>query len=80
VRAAPVCSTTAKTDRAVKLDRYARGDVPHYWIADPDAASVECYRVEEGTYRLVLKCASEEPFAHPDFPRLDIKVADLWPG
>lgn len=70
--------TTTKTDRAVKLDRYARGGVPHYWIADPDARCLECYRVEKGAYRLVVKSGPDEPFAHPDFSGLEISVADLW--
>jgi Uma2 family endonuclease len=37
-------------DTVLKLDRYARAGIPHYWIIDPDAVSV--YELVDGRYRL----------------------------
>ena len=66
-------------DRLTKARRYADRAVPHYWIVDPDARTVECFRLEDGTYRLAASAASLEEFEVPAFPGLTIALAGLWP-
>lgn len=41
---------TARRDRLVKRDLYERFGVDHYWLADPEARTLECYRLVEGAY------------------------------
>lgn len=41
---------TARRDRLVKRDLYERVGVALYGIADPEAATLECYRLDAGRY------------------------------
>jgi Uma2 family endonuclease len=41
---------TARHDRLVKRDLYERMGVVDYWIADPEALTLECYRLIGGAY------------------------------
>jgi Uma2 family endonuclease len=40
-------------DTVLKLDRYARAGIPHYWIVDPDTVTV--YGLVDGAYREVVR-------------------------
>jgi Uma2 family endonuclease len=39
--------STAATDRTAKLRIYAREQVAHVWLVDPDARTLEAYRREQ---------------------------------
>ncbi len=41
---------TGRHDRLVKRDLYERVGVAHYWLADPEALTLECYRLVGGAY------------------------------
>ena len=69
--------STRNQDRNVKGRRYAELGVPHYWIGDPEAKRLECYRLEAGTYALVAHGEGDAVVTHPDFPGLHIALADL---
>lgn len=64
-------------DRVKKFDRYAALGVGHYWIVDPAAHVIECYRNTEGRF-LEVRRQSTGPFAHPDFEGLSFDVAGIW--
>ena len=70
--------SSARADRYVKFRRYAEFGIDHYWIADPNAQTIECYRVREERYDLIARAAEGEPLTHPDFPGLSIPTDDLW--
>lgn len=65
-------------DRGIKMRRYSALGVPHYWIVDPDAQTIECWRLEGGEYRLVTKATVPDVLRHPDWPDLAIDLATLW--
>jgi len=69
-------STTAY-DRTTKARRYAALGIPHYWIADPLACRLECFRLEGVIYRPVTAVGPEESLAHPDFPGLSVSLSPL---
>src|SRR5262245_38318862 len=70
--------STRSQDRGVKMRRYAALGVAHYWIANPDAATIECFRLEEGRYRIVTQASAPETLTHPDWPDLTPDLAALW--
>lgn len=71
---------TAYYDRTVKAQRYAALGVPHYWIVDPEARAVECYRLEGSHYLLRTSGRDQESLTVSDFPGLTIPLNTLWPS
>jgi Uma2 family endonuclease len=69
--------TTRSVDRTVKASRYARFGIPHYWIVDPKASRVECLRLRDEVYELVVSAERGETLVHPDWPGLSIDLGAL---
>lgn len=65
-------------DQRAKARRYFSLGIRHYWIVDPEAHRIECFRVAEGSYALVLQAEGDTAISHPDFPGLTFSLADLW--
>jgi Uma2 family endonuclease len=70
--------STGQRDRTVEARRYAELGIPHYWIVDPDAHTLECHRCEDGVYRLVVSGQGDVTVSHPDWPGLAIDLAEFW--
>lgn len=70
--------STRARDRGVKMRRYAELGVAHYWIVDPDAATIECLRLAESQYRLIVTAAVPDSLGHPDWPELAIDLIALF--
>jgi Uma2 family endonuclease len=49
-----ISRSTAKRDRILKRERYARFGVPEYWIIDTDRRMVEVYRFQENADRPII--------------------------
>ncbi len=64
-----------RRDRVLKMNRYLRAGVVHYWIVDPELGFLEAYVLEQEHY--VLKLSSHTFFDHPDFPGLTFDIAEL---
>jgi Uma2 family endonuclease len=62
----------------VKARRYAALGIPHYWIVDPEARRIECYRVDSGAYAATREVEGDATLAPPDWPGLTIALSDLW--
>jgi Uma2 family endonuclease len=73
-------ASTAARDRGVKKDLYARAGVEHYWLVDPRRRTVQAHRLESGRYVLEVECHAGSTFRPSLFPRLSIRLADLWAG
>jgi Uma2 family endonuclease len=71
--------TTARIDRTTKMRLYARHGVPWYWLVDPDARTVEVYRLTDSAYTLAARVTGDEPFSAEPLPELVIAPASLWP-
>ena len=73
---------TATCDRTVKLRRYARAGIPHYWIYDPDRRTLEAYRLGVAGYELTGTYGPGTVFRPDLFPGLEISIDELgtWPG
>lgn len=70
--------STRDHDRTVKARRYAALGIRHYWLVDPEASRLECYRAEAGAYALVVQGEGDASLFHPDWPGLALPLADLW--
>jgi Uma2 family endonuclease len=70
--------STRDHDRTVKARRYAALGIRHYWLVDPEASRIECYRTEAGAYALVVQAQGEAALSHPDWTGLTLSLADLW--
>jgi Uma2 family endonuclease len=71
--------SSIRIDRRRKLALYAAHDVTWYWIVDPDARTIEAYRLVDGAYALEAKLEGEEPRALPPFADLPLVPSDIWP-
>ena len=71
--------STMEIDRSTKRQLYARHGVPHYWIVDPEARTIEAYLLSEGGYQLVARATGPEVVSLPPFPDLAFVPASLWP-
>lgn len=69
--------TTTRRDRTVKADRYAALGVRHYWLLDPEACRLECFRLEAGAYVLVAQTEGTAVLALPDWPDLTVNLGDV---
>ena len=59
-------------------ERYAVHGVAHYWILNPMAETIECYRLVEGHYVLDALGTGDEKLDVPAFPGLTIELNLLW--
>lgn len=69
---------TARIDRAVKLQLYARHGIPHYWIVDPGTRSIEAYALAGSAYQLAARLEGAQPLALPPFSDLLVDPASIW--
>ena len=69
---------TQARDRGVKMKRYATADIPHYWIVDPGARTIEAYRLGEQGNELSVTRGPGSTFEPELFPGLEIPIDELW--
>jgi hypothetical protein len=71
--------STARRDRTVKRELYARMGVPHYWLIDPERRILEAYELRAGEYELVVRLTGAAEFRPTLFPGLVISLGAIWP-
>jgi Uma2 family endonuclease len=71
---------TVKMDRGAKMEIYARHGVPEYWIVDPEAQSIEIYRLDREVrrYRHEGTHGAGDRATTPLLPALSVDPADLF--
>ncbi len=73
-----VLSSKPQLDLVIKLQKYAQGGIPHYWIVDPVAHSLTAYELDVDQYRIATQCSSQAMFEPALFPGLSIPLAVMW--
>jgi Uma2 family endonuclease len=73
-----ISPSTGRIDRVTKPALYARHRVPHCWIVDPAAHTLEAYVLSGTVYRLDAHWAGAAPHALAPFPDLLLEPARLW--
>lgn len=72
--------STASFDRVKKMRVFAAEGVGHAWLVDPDARTLEVYRLAEGRWVLLSAHEGTESVRVEPFEELEIVLADLWVG
>jgi Uma2 family endonuclease len=71
--------STTRTDRALKMPIYAREGIPHLWLADPDARTLEVYNLQENGHWLLLTTLKEDDAVQqPPFDAISFPLDGLW--
>ena len=70
--------SSKKRDRKLKAARYAELGVPHCWIVDPEARTLECFRARSDAYELVIRGGGDCRLEHPGWDGLTLELAALW--
>jgi Uma2 family endonuclease len=73
-----VSPSSAEIDRKDKFKQYAAGEVPYYWIIDPQLRTLEGYQLAGAQYRLVGRASGDEIIELPPIPDLEIPLGQLW--
>ncbi|MDD9940564.1 MAG: Uma2 family endonuclease [Myxococcales bacterium] len=70
--------STAARDRVQKRKLYADHGVPHYWIVDVDARTVEAFTLKQGRWILADSYDDQATAAIPPFEAVELEVGRLF--
>ncbi len=70
--------STARYDRVHKMRIYSRFGVPHYWIVDAEARTLEAFDLAEDPPRLAASLAGDDIYRPSLFPGLEIDLGKVW--
>jgi len=70
--------STERIDRGLKLRIYARERVSHLWLLNPDARTLEVYRLQDGDWLVVAVHTGETPIRVEPFEAIELDLATLW--
>jgi Putative restriction endonuclease len=72
--------STERLDRAKKMPAYARVGVANVWIINPDARTLEVYRLVDGRWLLLATYEGESAVRAEPFDAVELELAPLWGG
>lgn len=70
---------SGRKDRLKKMNIYQKAGVEHFWIANPEDKTLECFSLKNGLYSIVASGMERDIVVHPDFDGLTIELDKLWP-
>ncbi|MCY1073008.1 Uma2 family endonuclease [Archangium lansingense] len=70
--------STRTLDRKAKLPVYARERVRHVWLVDPDARTLEVFRLEGANYLPMIPHSGRVRVRAEPFEALELELALLW--
>ncbi len=73
-----VSPATGRLDRVRKLPAYARHEVGHAWLIDPEQQTLEAYRLEHSHWVLVASHEGEDVVRVEPFDAIELPLATLW--
>ena len=71
--------STRRIDLTFKRDAYAREQVSHLWLVDPDARTLEAFRLSNSSWSLIAALADDTPISLPPFEAISFPLGALWP-
>jgi Uma2 family endonuclease len=69
---------TRRHDRVLKLPLYKRERVAHVWLVDPEAKTLEVYKLDGDSYRLLSTHAESEVVHAEPFEVFALELGVLW--
>jgi Uma2 family endonuclease len=73
-----VSPSTARVDRTRKMGVYARVEVPHLWLLDPLAHTLEVFRRHEGSWLLVSTHSEDDKVRAEPFAAVELQLSRWW--
>jgi Uma2 family endonuclease len=73
-----VSPTRPHLDRDIKARRYAAHRVERYWLVDPVARQLDCFRLTDGVYIATASGAVDAVVELADVAGLRIELSRLW--
>jgi Uma2 family endonuclease len=73
-----VSPATGRLDRVRKLPVYAREGVRHSWLVDPDARTLEVYRLDGRVWVLASAHGGDEVVRAEPFEAIELELHALW--
>jgi len=70
--------STQKKDRVIKMAAYAKYGVPHLWLVDPLARTLETYALENGRWTVAGLYKDDDPVSAAPFDQITLELNDLW--
>ena len=70
--------STEGIDRAEKLPVYAREGVPHVWFLDPAVRTLELFRLDGASYRVIAVHQGDATVRAEPFDAIELPLAVLW--
>lgn len=70
--------STLRADRMEKFHEYARAGVSEYWLADPQARTIEVYTLQHGAYLLRGKWGTGEVASSALLAGFDVDVEEVF--
>jgi Uma2 family endonuclease len=69
---------TVTVDRTRKMRHYADAGVRHLWLVDPRIKTLEVYRLDGGSWRVVATHGGDAPVRAEPFDAIELDLASLW--
>jgi Uma2 family endonuclease len=69
---------TARTDRVLKLARYAAAGAAHCWLIDPDARTLEAYANQNGRSQFLGTWGGDDVASIDPFAAISFSLYGPW--
>lgn len=70
--------STATRDKVHKRNLYAECGIPHYWMVDVDARTLEAFQLENGRWVLIGSYADDASVVIAPFDAIELEVGRLF--
>lgn len=73
-----ISASSRRKDRVQKMAIYGKAGIPHYWLVDPEACTLEAFVLKDQHYTLIAAGCSGDTFVHPGFPGLELDLTQIF--
>jgi Uma2 family endonuclease len=73
-----ISPSSTEVDRKHKFALYEKGKVAHYWIVDPEARTIDGFRLVKRKFVAAGSGKHNEIVQSPPFAALKIRLGELW--